>query len=268
MKKRYLALVILICSCATPRKTVNTNPQNGGLVPDGKLFNAVFQQQAAEYKALCFQAYNIATLQLNAILKDTTIRMPKAIVTDIDETILDNSKYAVHQGLMGKDYDKSTWIEWTELSEADTLAGALSFFRYAASNNVEVFYITNRSEAEREGTLRNMRKFEFPYADDTHLLTLRNNSSKEDRRSRVSENHQIVLYIGDNLADFSSLFDKKPVNERSEITQKLAAEFGVKFIVLPNSGYGDWEGALYNYKYGNYTILQRDSIIKSMLKSY
>ena len=98
MKKRYLALIVLICSCTTQKNLNKATLQSDNLVPDGKLFNAVFQQQAAEYRALCFQAYNIATLRLNEILKDTSSTMPKAIVTDIDETILDNSKYAVHQG--------------------------------------------------------------------------------------------------------------------------------------------------------------------------
>src|SRR5690606_11409057 len=87
MKKRYLALIVLICSCTTQKNLNKATFQSGNLVPDGKLFNAVFQQQAAEYRALCFQAYNIATLRLNEILKDTSSTMPNAIVTDIDETI-------------------------------------------------------------------------------------------------------------------------------------------------------------------------------------
>ncbi|HRV53143.1 MAG: Lipoprotein E [Bacteroidia bacterium] len=268
MKKRYLALIVLICSCTTQKNLNKATLQSDNLVPDGKLFNAVFQQQAAEYRALCFQAYNIATLRLNEILKDTSSTMPKAIVTDIDETILDNSKYAVHQGLMGKDYDTQSWVQWTSLADADTLAGALTFFKYAASRGVEVFYITNRAAVERTGTLKNLQKFGFPYADESHLITKQDHSSKEERRMMVAKTHNIVLLVGDNLSDFSALFDKKSVTERELNTQKSAALFGSKFIVLPNSGYGDWEGVLYNYKYGNYTIQQRDSILKNVLKTY
>lgn len=268
MRKRYLALIVLICSCSSQKNLNKASVQNGNLVPDGKLFNAVFQQQAAEYRALCFQAYNIATLRLNEILKDTLSAMPKAIVTDIDETILDNSKYAVHQGLQGKDYDTKTWGEWCALADADTLAGALTFFKYAAARNVEVFYITNRSAGERSGTLKNMQKYGFPFADEKHLLTKGESSSKEDRRMMVAKTHNIVLLVGDNLADFSDLFDKKSSAEREANTQRSAALFGDKFIVLPNSGYGDWEAVLYNYKYGDFTIQQRDSILKSVLKTY
>ncbi|MBS1764387.1 MAG: 5'-nucleotidase, lipoprotein e(P4) family [Bacteroidetes bacterium] len=266
MKKRFLVIIALITSCTAQKDlTKNTSP-NGLLVPDGKLFNAVFQQKAAEYMALCYQAYNIATLRLDESLKDTVNTKPKAIVTDIDETFLDNSKYAVHQGLMGKDYDTVTWKQWTSLGDADTLAGALSFFKYAASKNVEVFYITNRVAEERAGTLKNLQKYGFPFADEAHLITKSDKSSKEERRLKVAETHNIVLLIGDNLADFSSMFDKKSVNERAANAQQNASLFGKKFIVLPNSGYGDWESALYHYNYG--TIQQRDSILKSILKSY
>jgi len=45
----------------------------------------------------------------------------------------------------------------------------------------------------------------------------------------------------------------------------LKAEFGKRFIVLPNVGYGDWESAMFNYKY-DLTQDQRDSIIYNAAK--
>ena len=73
--------------------------------------------------------------------------------------------------------------------------------------------------------------------------------------------------MGDNLGDFSSLFDKKSSEERLQNASVAAAEFGKKFIVLPNPVYGDWENSLYKYNY-NLTPAQKDSVIKSVLKSY
>lgn len=237
-----------------------------GLVSGGKLFTAFYQQQAAEYKALCFQAYNLAALRLSEELKKTS-PLPRAVVTDIDETMLDNSPYAVHQALQGKGYDLQSWMEWTAMGACDTLAGALSFFKYAASNSVEIFYISNREEGEREGTLKNLQRYGFPFADNEHLILRESESSKESRRQRVAATHNIVLYLGDNLPDFHSYYDKKPMEEREKVTVGFAAEFGKRFIVLPNPNYGDWESSLYNYRH-QITKEEMDKKIREILKNY
>jgi len=175
-------------------------------VIDGKLWSSLFEQKAAEYRALCLQAYNIARLRLDEALLQPSSK-PIAIITDIDETFLDNSPFSVHQALQGKDYEVAAWAEWTAKAMADTLTGALSFYNYAASRNVEIFYITNRRESEKDGTLQNLRRFHFPLADEQHLILRKDVSSKESRRQQVAATHEIVLFLGDNLADFSSLFD-------------------------------------------------------------
>ncbi|MFL9484237.1 5'-nucleotidase, lipoprotein e(P4) family [Chitinophagaceae bacterium LWZ2-11] len=261
----FICLSVLLFACATHKQaTVATNQST--LVPDGKLFTSFFQQRAAEYKALCFQAYNIAQLRLDQSLQQQTTKK-RAVVTDIDETFLDNSPYAVHQGLQGKDYESATWAEWTSLGRADTLAGALTFFKYAASQNVEVFYITNRDEKERPGTLKNLQHYGFPFADNEHLIMRQTTSSKETRRQTVSADHDIVLLLGDNLGDFSALFDKKTEDERTKNVQQNAGLFGSKFIVLPNANYGDWEGAFYQYNY-KLSPAQKDSLIRKALILY
>ena len=267
MRKIYIVLAVLIVSCNASKKASQSPGNSANLVADGKLFTALFIQQAAEYKALCFQAYNIARLRLDESLRQSGGK-PKAIVTDIDETVLDNSPYAVHQGLQGKDYEPVSWVkEWTDRADADTLAGAHHFFSYAASRNVEVFYITNREQSERKSTLLNLQKYGFPYADEAHLVTRSSISSKEPRRQQLSATHDIIMLIGDNLSDFSVLFDKKTSSERTKNVQDNAAEFGKRFIILPNPNYGDWESALYQYNY-KLTPAQKDSVIRSVLKRY
>ena len=123
-------------------------------------------------------------------------------------------------------------------------------------------------EEERVGTLNNLKRYGFPNADNEHLLLKAKSSSKEERREKVAATHEIVLLLGDNLPDFSALYDnKKSTKERASITVENAALFGKKFIVLPNPNYGDWEGALYNYTSG-FTPAQKDSAIKGNLKGY
>jgi len=69
------------------------------------------------------------------------------------------------------------------MGNADTLAGSFSFFNYTASRGIEIFYITNREEKERAGTLENLRRFHFPFADDAHLFMLDGSRSQNAMKS-------------------------------------------------------------------------------------
>lgn len=264
MKKTLIIGIFFLAACSSRHATVNNEPGTPMIV-HGKTFATFFQQHAAEYKALCFQAFNIARMRLDQY--QPVSNLPKAIITDIDETILDNSAYEAHQTLQGKDYDPASWLEWTNKAAADTVPGAASFLKYAASKGVEIFYITNREEKERASTLQNLRQFGLPNADDAHFFPKVSGSGKEPRRQTVMSTHEVILLMGDNLGDFSSLFDKKSMAQRELNTDISMNDFGKKFIVLPNPVYGDWEGALINYNY-KLTGAQKDSIIRSVLKSY
>jgi len=266
MKKLSFILLLFVASCSISPRISKSNVNSGNVVIDGKIYATAYQQKAAEYRALCFQAFNIAHQRADEIALTKTEK-PKAIITDIDETILDNSAYEVHQTLQGKDYESTSWYEWASMANADTVPGALAFLKYASSRGLEIFYVTNRSEKERNVTLRNLQKFNFPNSDSAHLFPLQNSSSKEDRRKNIASTHTIVMLMGDNLGDFSFLFDKKNTGERLQNVNSVAAEFGSRFIVLPNPVYGDWESALYNYNY-SLTQAQKDSIIKGSLHTY
>jgi 5'-nucleotidase (lipoprotein e(P4) family) len=264
--KKFLPLIFIaaIISCRVSQPIAQHSASQ--LVVNGKIWTSLYQQKAAEYQALCYQAYNVAKLRLDAALQ-TSGNKPLAVVTDIDETMLDNSPYAVHQALRGKDYDAATWYEWTAKGTAEPLCGANTFFNYAASKGVVVFYITNRDEKERTGTLANLRKYNFPYADNEHLILKQAQSSKESRRQTVADKYDIVLLLGDNLADFSTLWDKKATDERSRNVELNKEEFGKKYIVLPNANYGGWEDAIYNNSY-KLAPSQKDSALRANLKGY
>lgn len=260
-----LMTITVLLSCNSAKKTAGTTSPYCPITTQGKLYAAFFQQRAAEYYALCTQAYNTAQLRLDMILSHPPAK-PAAIVTDIDETVLDNSPNAVHQALQGKDFESAAWMEWTNMAKADTVPGAPSFFKYAAQKNVEVFYITNRDEAERNSTISNLKRYGFPFADSAHLLLRQNTSGKEDRRQQVLKDHEIVLLIGDNLSDFSALFDKQPMDKRLAAAKDQSLAFGNRYIVIPNFGYGDWENSLFQYK--KLTQQQKDSALIHQLINY
>jgi len=266
MKKFPLFILLFSASCIAPRVSITNTNSSNNLTIDGKTFATAYQQRSAEYKALCYQAFNIAHLRIEEFNRQRSLK-PKAIMTDIDETILNNSPYQARQLLQGKDYDPVSWKEWTAKGEADTLPGALNFLKYASASGIEIFYVTNREENERERTLNNLKKFNFPNADNEHLLLKQNSSSKEERKNSIAQTHTIILLMGDNMNDFSFLFEKKNSDERNKVADSFAANFGNRFIVLPNPVYGDWESSLYGYNY-ELTAAQKDSVIKASLFSY
>lgn len=159
------------------------------------------------------------------------------------------------------------WPEWKTKSLATALPGAVEFLQRVSQKGIHIFYVSNRDTSEIESTLRNMRKLNLPDADRDHLLFRSNTSSKEERRKKIAEHYDVVLCLGDNLQDFSSLYEGGTSGEKAEITDQLHQQWGKKFIVLPNPVYGDWLNTLHNYQF-SLTSEQRDSVYTHLLKGY
>ena len=95
------------------------------------------------------------------------------------------------------------------------LPGAVEFLKYAASRGVRVFYVTNREKPEKPGTMTNLKQLGFPGVSDETVVVRTDVSSKEPRRRTISEHYRIVLLCGDNLNDFTNIFEGKSVEERN-----------------------------------------------------
>ena len=266
MKKTTAALLaglILVSACSAPKKTGSLSKANAG-----KVWSSLWQQRSAEYKALCFQAYNLAKLRLDEATRSWGSK-PYAVVTDIDETLLDNSPYDALRADSNLEYTQQTWKAWTARAIADTIPGAPAFLKYAASKGVAVFYITNRNEDEKAATIKNLQLYGLPNTDNEHVLMKQSSSSKESRRQIVLSTYNIVLLCGDNLPDFDALYDSPAENKQTEqtrmaVTERLKKEFGSRYIVIPNPSYGDWETALFNNS--KLTPAQKDSVMHVKLK--
>ena len=90
MKKILLTggLILSFISCSAQKADHDTKD----------LVNATaWMQNAGEYKALTIQAYQLAQIRLAQILTQEVSEKPRAIVLDIDETVLDNSPYQAYQ---------------------------------------------------------------------------------------------------------------------------------------------------------------------------
>jgi len=234
---------------------------------DMKMYPVLWHQTSAEYRALCYQAFNVAKTYLETLIPDRDPNEKFAIITDLDETIIDNSYLEAKQIKEGKEYNNARWKEWVSMSAATEVPGAVDFLQWAASRNITIFYISNRSVSDVKATLANMKKLQLPNADEEHMLFLSTESTKEPRRQIAAKDHKIVMLMGDNLNDFTNLFEKKSIDDRKAETDKVRGEWGKKFIVLPNAIYGEWENAFYDYK-RNLTPKEKETKRKDLLKGY
>jgi len=242
MKKAIFFILIfpLLFSCKDKNYRIIRTESN----QDQLILSVLWYQRSAEMQALYYQGYNIARLSLDEKLKQSDNRRPKAIIMDIDETVLDSSPVEASQVINNVTFSDSLWLAWIKKESAEPLPGALDFTRFAESKGVEVFYITNRkSRVESESTINNLRQKGYPFADSLHVIMRKDISSKETRRKAVAENYNILLLLGDNLADFDVIFDNRGDDLGFMAVGKNKEKFGSRFILFPNPMYGSWLNA-------------------------
>lgn len=261
---KYLLVLAVCISILAGCKNDNNGRQHPGKQKNGHmLLSVAYCQNSAEYRALFYQAYLLAKYRLDEKLENRKSKLTAAVITDIDESVLDNSPFEARMITDGIDYPGG-WKEWCEKSSAKALPGSLEFFKYAAGKGVEIFYISNRSRELSAVTIKNLANAGFPMADSLHCIFKDKTSSKEERRMQVKSHYDLIMLIGDNLNDFSNVFENKDIKARFQSTDSLQGKFGDEFIVLPNPMYGDWENAIYHYNFKIENKEKREMLHKSL----
>jgi 5'-nucleotidase (lipoprotein e(P4) family) len=211
------------------------------------LMGILWQQNSGEYSALCYQAFNAGKMYIASLPS----RENKAVVFDIDETVLDNSKYAAWMTLTGNPWGSDTWTEWCNAEDADAVPGSLDFARYLAERSIEIFYVSNRPASTTGSTIANLQNLGFPFADKNHVFLQEDTSDKNPRLERIrSQGYEIALLAGDSLEDFDSATRRWTNTERRNWADAEAESFGIHRIVLPNAVYGTFESAIVPNYYG------------------
>src|SRR5699024_8372003 len=125
----------LLISCGTKKSTRTADDQNPSGKSEHTIQAVMWMQNAAEYKALSYQAFNIAKLRLDEYLgkRNPTSDKKPAIITDIDETVLDNSPSSAKDIEDGEEYSSERWADWVAQEEAEEVPGAADFLNYAKS---------------------------------------------------------------------------------------------------------------------------------------
>ena len=248
LKKNFLIAIVLLASCSAPR--VQDKPAEPPVSVHPLTMATIYNYYAEEYRALAYQAFNIARLRVDNMLATGMQADKAAIVVDIDETLIDNSP--AEAILIEKDSTYPfMWVEWCELEAGRAVPGAVEFLQYADEKGFEVFYVSNRKDATvRVPTMNNLNKLGFHQVDDTHVMLRQargelnpDPSDKQGRREQIMEQgYEIVMLIGDNLGDFYT--DLMGFEARTEQVDGFRDQFGDRFIILPNAMYGNWQKSL------------------------
>ncbi|TGX39322.1 acid phosphatase [Sphingomonas naasensis] len=175
-------------------------------------------------------------------------KRPMAVVLDIDETVLLNLGYERDEAMRGAGgYDAARWSRW-EATGADKVAavpGAAEALAAARREGFTVIFNSNRSVATAAQTAAALDHAGLGPADLFDTLWLRGEGEpggKDARRAKIAQRYCIVAMAGDQLGDFSDLFnapDAAVAARRNSVGGTLLAPlWGAGWFMLPNPVYG------------------------------
>jgi acid phosphatase len=227
-----------------------------------RLHGTLWIQSAVEYRIAAELSYQRAKEQLEPALTDPSWtaaleqqggyeELPPAVILDLDETVLDNSRFQSQLITNDIDFERTLWNQWVRRAEAAAVPGALDFVKYARSKGVEVFYVTNRYHELERYARENLERLGFPLANQRDTVLTQNEPQyegrdKSSRRESVARSYRILLLIGDDLNDFIS-GASVALENRVDSAMRYRSYWGERWILLPNPIYGSWENATYEF---------------------
>ena len=123
----------------------------------------LWQQSGAEVRALQYQAFFLARLMLDRDFRARgKVNKKRAVVVDVDETVLDSSRYQARSIVTRQGFTSGGWTDWCNRAQASAIPGAVEFLKYAAARGVRCSTVTNRREPEKAGTITNLKQAGFP----------------------------------------------------------------------------------------------------------
>ncbi len=229
------------------------------------LLATLWTQRSVEYKANALTVFALARIRLDEALVDRSWTaapaeqtgdyqtLPPAIILDIDETLLDNSKYQVWMMKNDKTFSTKTWNEFCAAQISTAIPGALEFVKYADSKNVKIFYITNRAAETEKDTRENMQKLGFPLGGNVDTFLMQNEkpewgSAKSTRRAVVTKDYRVLLNIGDNFGDFDDRYRSSEADRLKAFDSDMAY-WGKQWLMIANPTYGSFDTAPYGHDF-------------------
>lgn len=229
------------------------------------LLATLWTQRSVEYKANALTVFALARIRLDEALADRSWTaapaeqtgdyqtLPPAIILDIDETLLDNSKYQVWMMKSDQTFSTRTWNEFCAAQISTAIPGALEFVKYADAKGVKIFYITNRAVETEKDTRENMQKLGFPLGSNVDTFLMQNEkpgwgSAKSTRRAVVTKDYRVLLNIGDNFGDFDDRYRSSEA-DRLKAYEADMAYWGKQWLMIANPTYGSFDTAPYGHDF-------------------
>ena len=173
---------------------------------------------------------------------------PFAVVLDVDETALLNLGYEYHEASSGRSYDSAIWDAWerTGATQVAPVPGAVTALRAVRAAGVTVMFNTNRKAANAAATEAALQGAGLGPARHRETLFLSGDddqgSAKDGRRARIAARYCVLAMAGDQLGDFSDLFNARslsvPGRRDAATSGAFAALWGEGWFILPNPVYG------------------------------
>ena len=173
---------------------------------------------------------------------------PKAVVFDVDETVLLNIGFeyddAAHPG---RPYDEKRWQAWERGGGAKVAPtpGSVRALSVLRQMGVTVVFNTNRSAANADATRATIEGAGLGPAIHGETLYLAGDDSmgsrKDGRRASIAARYCVLAMGGDQLGDFTDLFNAglAPGARRAAVlTEPLVTKFGAGWFMLANPVYG------------------------------
>jgi 5'-nucleotidase (lipoprotein e(P4) family) len=246
MMPRVLLLLVLsftaACRATAPSPTAHAPGAPSAEKPFRSSKAVRWVRDSAEHRAVFLQVFRAATARVEQAVVG---RRPGtwAVVSDADETLIDNSLYQVERERQGLPFTPESWRTWTERREAVPLPGARGFLGRVRALGGRIAIVTNRRAAECPDTEAVFAAHELAY----DVMLCRADDGPSDKASRFGAVARgttsaglppldVIAFLGDNIRDFPVL--DPALRSRGD---EAFGDFGDRFFVVPNPMYGGWE---------------------------
>jgi predicted secreted acid phosphatase len=173
-------------------------PENHAVVVD----RLMRYHDSGEYDREIREVVDEARDYLGNRVKGASKDVKLAAVFDIDETALSN--WEILSGCGFCNYPSR--LKLYPNSQGTAIVPVLELFNYAKKNGVAAFFITGRSTAQREATIKNLT--DVGYSDWADLIMQPEGNTQparmfksDDRKQIEDRGYHIVLNIGDQASD-------------------------------------------------------------------
>jgi acid phosphatase len=234
-------------------------------VASDMLLATLWTQRAVEYKANALTVFALARIRLDEALADKGWtaapaeqtgdfrNLPPAVVLDVDETLLDNSKYQVWMMRANQSFSTKTWNQFCAAQVSAAIPGAVEFTKYADSKGVKIFYVTNRGAETEKDTRENMQKLGFPMGGNVDTFLMQGEKpdwtgAKSTRRAAITKDYRVLLNIGDNFGDFDDRYRTSEA-DRVKAFEAGMPYWGKQWLMLANPTYGSFDTAPFGHDF-------------------